>query len=272
MLRAGCGATRARKRSQTAPGHFLGLGRIFIVAALLLTGPARAQTAPEEAAPGCAALSPSPSGTLPATGLVIALPEAECAEAPLPPPRPAGPDIFGSVALAVASTPLDARWHAAHAEAPLGSGPWTPVLQAASSRDRSAQIHIVNAWVNSHLAFAEDAGRDDWAPLERAFARGHGDCEDFAIAKLQLLQSLGVPRDDLYLVIVRDEPRSADHAVLAVRDGAMLVVLDSRTDRVLRAEQISDYRPIMSYSSSFAWTHGYRGMGQKIVTGAGVRR
>ena len=42
------------------------------------------------------------------------------------------------------------------------------------------------------------------------------------------------------------------------RTGPRLVVLDNRTDKVLPAEAISDYTPILSFSGQFAWTYGRR--------------
>ncbi|WP_182911860.1 transglutaminase-like cysteine peptidase [Sphingomonas cavernae] len=248
------------------------MGRSFVIAALLLAGPSRAIAEPIDVVPDgaspCARPADAASVSLPGSGLVIALPRDNCAETPQPPARPRGPDIFGSVALAISSTPLDKRWQAARGEQLLAEGPWATMLQSAAGRDRSAQIRLVNGWVNSHLGFADDVDRDEWASATRAFARGRGDCEDFAIAKLQLLESLGVAGDDLYLVIVRDEPRGADHAVLAVRDGASLAVLDSRSDRILGSDEDAGYRPILSYSTSFAWTHGYA----SGAAGGGSRR
>lgn len=257
----GAGAEHNPQEVANSPGAPFGLGRFFVIAALLLAVPVRAVGEPVDpvaAEPSfCASAISETTAQLPGSGLVIAIPASDCDETPQPPPRPAGPDVFGSAALAVASTPLDARWRAARDAGPPGDGPWTPMLREAAAQERAAQLRLVNGWVNARLGFTEDIDRDDWASLARSFARGRGDCEDFAIAKLQLLESLGLPSDDMYLVIVRDEPRGADHAVLAVREGAGLVVLDSKADRILRSEEVAGYRPILSYSTEFAWTHGY---------------
>ena len=75
---------------------------------------------------------------------------------------------------------------------------------------------------------------------------------------MQLLEAAGFDRHAMFLVIARDLVRQADHAVLAVRVGSDLMVLDNMTDRVLPSSEVSDYRPIMSFNAYGRWTHGYR--------------
>ena len=218
-----------------------------------------------EAEPACpAAPAPSTPAVLPGSGLQIDLPgedaggETACPEpAPPPPPRPPSPDIFRSVAVAIGATTLDARWRAVRAAPMDAHGPWADLIAQIAVAERSEQIRLVNNWVNARIAYVDD-GDDDWASIEATFARAAGDCEDYAIAKMQILEKAGVPFSDLYFVIVRDQPRQADHAVLAVRLGADLYILDSRTNRLLRDAMVSDYKPILSFSGDYAWTHGYR--------------
>jgi len=47
-------------------------------------------------------------------------------------------------------------------------------------------------------------------------------------------------------------------ALLAVNRNGRLHVLDNRTDKVLPADAIADYTPILSFSGPFAWTYGKR--------------
>lgn len=229
------------------------------------------------AAPRCDGAATEKPTRLPGIGLEIVLPgiEAErspCSAALREMPRPKAPDIFGSTALAVGATPLDARWRDIRQQGIAPEGPWRAMLLHAAGQDRAGQIRLVNNWVNARIAFAEDAVThgmaDHWSPPGESIARGRGDCEDYAIAKMALLESLGVPSRDMYLVIVREVPRQADHAVLAVRDEDALLVLDNKTDRILRSELISDYRPVMSYSAQYAWAHGYRSMGAATASRA----
>lgn len=238
-------------------------GRLSIAAAgalLAIAGPSTAQEPPSSGT-DCAI---SVEHLLPESGASIALPAEDspppCNPAPAPPPpRPAAPDIFGSVALPVGATPLDTRWQAVRASAAdVTDSPWGALVQQAQGLDPLARLQLINNWVNARIAFAEDPAADQWTSLAETVARGRGDCEDYAIAKMQLLENAGVPGGDMYLVIVTDTARHADHAVLVVRDDGGLLVLDNKTDRILQADQITDYRPIVSFSSDFAWTHGYR--------------
>jgi predicted transglutaminase-like cysteine proteinase len=172
------------------------------------------------------------------------------------------PDIFGSVALPIGQTPLDAKWQSASASSlSRRSGPWRPLLRSLTGMARAEQIQAVNSWVNARIAFTDDARRkgriDVWSGASDTLRRKRGDCEDYAIAKMKLLEAAGVDREDMYLVIVDDLVRRADHALLVVRSGDQMLVLDNGTDQILEAGSVTDYRPVFSYSAQGTWLHGY---------------
>jgi predicted transglutaminase-like cysteine proteinase len=116
--------------------------------------------------------------------------------------------------------------------------------------------------VNARVSFVDDIRQygvsDYWTSAVDTLRRGHGDCEDYAIAKLQLLRRAGFAEKDLYLVILRDALRRADHAVLVARAEGRLLVLDNGTDRLIDSYEMPDYRPIVTFSGNKVWTHGYR--------------
>lgn len=122
-------------------------------------------------------------------------------------------------------------------------------------------IRAVNQWVNANVRYVDDyklyGQADYWASAERTLKSGRGDCEDYAIAKMELLKASGIKSSDMFLVIAKDLVRRADHALLVVRVGDDMLVLDNETDQILSAENVRDYRPIMSYSSNGKWLHGY---------------
>jgi hypothetical protein len=62
-----------------------------------------------------------------------------------------------------------------------------------------------------------------------AFKSGAGDCEDYAIAKYAVLIQLGVPSDDLRLLVVYDRDSLENHAVTALRFEQRWLILDNRT-------------------------------------------
>ncbi len=170
------------------------------------------------------------------------------------------PDVFGSVALSVGRTPLDQRWRGVARQRVSGA----PAAYAATLRGQGEleRVEAVNRYVNARVQFVDDSrqyGRPDlWAAASDTLRRGRGDCEDYAIAKLQMLRAAGVADRDMYLVIAKDLVRRADHALLVVRSGGHMLVLDNGTNRILDADDISDYRPVLTFSANGAWTHGYR--------------
>ncbi|MBB4642149.1 transglutaminase-like cysteine peptidase [Rhizorhapis suberifaciens] len=177
--------------------------------------------------------------------------------------RPGQPDVFGTVALPVSRTALDQRWRQASGGTLSGSaGPWSQVIAQSRHLSRGVQIQAINNWVNARISYVEDTRQygvaDHWAPAAQSLARGRGDCEDFAIAKMQMLRALGIPASAMFLVIARDLVRRADHAVLAVAVDGDLLVLDNETDKVLSSDDVKDYRPVLTFNASGSWTHGYR--------------
>jgi predicted transglutaminase-like cysteine proteinase len=182
------------------------------------------------------------------------------------------PDVFGTVALAVPHTPLDRRWRRVqNVQATGSSATWAGALR---SRDEADRIDAINRFVNARVTFIDDIRQyrsaDVWQTASDTLRRGRGDCEDYAIAKLQLLRAAGFAADDLYLVIAKDLVRRADHAVLVVRSEGRMLLLDNATDRITDATAYQDYRPILSYAASGrSWTHGYRREAAPINVAAG---
>ncbi|MFC7535880.1 transglutaminase-like cysteine peptidase [Sphingomonas sp. GCM10030256] len=176
--------------------------------------------------------------------------------------EPAGdrPDVFGTVALPVGRTPLDTRWRKVRRQGAAGTE--AAFASSLRSHDPDARIAAVNRFVNARVAFVDDSRQyraaDVWQAAKLTLRTGRGDCEDYAIAKLQLLRAAGFAERDLYLVIVRDLVRRADHAVLVVRSGDRLLMLDNGTDRIGDATEMQDYRPMLSYSAGRSWAHGYQ--------------
>ena len=170
------------------------------------------------------------------------------------------PDVFGSVALRVAHTPLDGKWHAVENSSVGASA--ARFAGALRGQDPLKRLEAVNWYINRRVRFVDDSrqfGRADvWSTAADTLRRGRGDCEDYAIAKMQMLRRAGIAERDLYLVIVKDLVRRADHAVLVARADGRMYVLDNGTDEVLDSESVSDYRPVLSFSAAGEWTHGYR--------------
>lgn len=170
------------------------------------------------------------------------------------------PDVFNSVALSIGRSPLDQRWHHV-ARAGVGG---SAGAFAASLRDEAilTKLEAVNDYVNRRVRFIDDRIQfgmvDKWQAASETLDRGRGDCEDYAIAKRAMLRSAGVADRDLYLVVLKDLTRRADHAVLVVRAEGRFLVLDNGTDRIVDSSDLADYRPIVTFTAGGTYTHGYR--------------
>lgn len=171
------------------------------------------------------------------------------------------PDVFNSVALSIGRSPLDARWHQVSGAGVGGNaGAFAASLRGA---DLFARLEAVNSYVNARVRFVDDRVQfgvaDRWQVPSDTLSRGRGDCEDFALAKRAMLRAAGVPDRDLYLVVLKDLSRRADHAVLVVRAAGRFLVLDNGTDRIVDSAEISDYRPMLTFAAAGrSYTHGYR--------------
>lgn len=170
---------------------------------------------------------------------------------------------LGTVAIPVEHTPFDQRWDR------VRRAPSAKVMQAQLQRagvtrglGETEMLQRVNQWVNDRIAYVNDERNyrlgDVWATAEETIIRGSGDCEDFAILKMQLLRAAGIDGDRLKLVLLRDLAANADHAFLLVRSRDGNVVLDNMTDRLYDGSQPIAVRPILSFSGNRRWLHGYR--------------
>lgn len=170
------------------------------------------------------------------------------------------PDVFNSVALSIGRSPLDASWNKVSGAGVGGNAG----AFASSLRGQGivAKLEAVNGYVNARVRFVDDRVQfgvaDRWLPASETLARGRGDCEDFALAKRAMLRAAGVPDKDLYLVVLKDLSRRADHAVLVVRANGRFLVLDNGTDRIVDSSDVQDYKPVLTFTAGHAYTHGYR--------------
>ncbi|WP_343234691.1 transglutaminase-like cysteine peptidase [Microvirga splendida] len=94
-------------------------------------------------------------------------------------------------------------------------------------------VMAVNHHVNAMIRPRSDADlwkvEDFWS-----FPRdGYGDCEDYQLLKRRLLMAAGLPFRTMRMAVVVDES-GAGHAVLMLRTVSGDLILDNRSDRVMR--------------------------------------
>lgn len=124
------------------------------------------------------------------------------------------------------------------------------------------KIITVNVVVNGFLAYVRDIESvglsDHWATPQETLRRQTGDCEDYAILKLALLEELGVPAHSLSLTVLKNEMLNAFHAVAAIETDRGFFILDNMHDQVLRDIQIAHYTPLYSLAAGRGYMHGRR--------------
>jgi predicted transglutaminase-like cysteine proteinase len=141
-----------------------------------------------------------------------------------------------------------------------------------------ARLGEINRAINLKLKPMSDLAlygvEDVWSSPLATLAIGAGDCEDYAIAKFVALQEAGVSADDLRIVILRDDVREEDHAVVAARLDGNWLMLDNRHMVMVEDQQVRRYRPVFlvdrdgvklysdAPSIAAGWRGGERAIGQ----------
>lgn len=101
---------------------------------------------------------------------------------------------------------------------------------------------VVNTFVNGTLVYTTDQEQygvaEKWVTLPQS---GKGDCEDYALSKMELLRKNGVPFTNMQIVpvLVHKGGESYGHGILALRLPTKAVVyLDNRFDPIMTHEQL----------------------------------
>ena len=122
------------------------------------------------------------------------------------------------------------------------------IVDSGRALEGRARIGEINRAINLNLKPRSDlalyGAEDVWSPPLATFAIGAGDCEDYAIAKFVALQQAGISADDLRIVILRDDHREEDHAVVAARLDGHWLMLDNRHMVLVEDHDVRRYRPI----------------------------
>lgn len=93
---------------------------------------------------------------------------------------------------------------------------------------------------------------DNWASPREFLTRG-GDCEDYALLKMASLSALGIPQQDMRIVVgVLEDGRA--HAVLNVNYHGVDMILDNRQNSVASSVS-SHFTPKYSVNFEKRWTH-----------------
>ena len=103
-----------------------------------------------------------------------------------------------------------------------------------------ALLMAVNATVNANMTYISDMeahGVSQYTELQETgkWCPKQGDCEEFALCKMQTLMQAGVNEYTMELGFYRI-PGGQAHAVLHVMHNGDLYILDNRTDEVIKVK------------------------------------
>jgi predicted transglutaminase-like cysteine proteinase len=153
---------------------------------------------------------------------------------------------------------------------------WVEVINENKDKSDEDKIEAANRFFNRNIYFVSDERhwhkKDYWAtPLETIATRG-GDCEDFSIGKYFTLREMGVPDSKLRITYVRARRLRQPHMVLSYypTPGAVPLILDNLTDRILPATERRDLKPVYSFNGSSLWMAKARGSGAPVGNSSSI--
>ena len=135
---------------------------------------------------------------------------------------------------------------------------WRALITSLDGKPLRSQLREINAWANKHPYIIDQLnwGLEDYWETPYEFMTVNGDCEDYAIAKYYSLRALGVPEDQLRIMVVQDfNLGGIIHAILGVYDGDELFILDNQITQVMPAMKIYHYRPIYGVNQDWWWAY-----------------
>ncbi|MDD3007608.1 MAG: transglutaminase-like cysteine peptidase [Arcobacter sp.] len=100
------------------------------------------------------------------------------------------------------------------------------------------KLSHINTFINRILPaydISTASSLDYWATPKEFLLQGHGDCEDYVIAKYFTLLEIGIPKEKLYFAVVNVKGQKDAHMVLLyVEDkNSSPLVLDNLSSRVI---------------------------------------
>ncbi len=135
---------------------------------------------------------------------------------------------------------------------------WEEKVDSLQDKNTLAQLREVNRYLNKvrYVLDPINWGVPDYGSTPNEFFAVDGDCEDYAIAKFISLRALGIPNEDMRIMVVQDMNLGGIiHSVLAVRLNGQVYILDNQIPKLEKATRIHHYRPIYSINEGSWWRH-----------------
>jgi len=149
---------------------------------------------------------------------------------------------------------------------------WQALIDNNQHKPERLKLDLVNEFFNQATYTSDQKlwhKQDYWATPFEFLVKDAGDCEDYAIAKYFTLKALHVPEKKIYLTYVKSLRLRQAHMVLTYfkKPHSIPLVLDSLTDRILKATKRKDLIPIYSFNGDGLWLAKLRGKGKAVSGG-----
>ncbi len=142
------------------------------------------------------------------------------------------------------------------------------ILSLKDSND-TKKLETVNEFYNN-VPYKSDIKnwkrKDYWATPLEFLAKDKGDCEDYVIAKLFALKSLGIDSNKLFMTYVKSSRFKAPHMVLTYfkTSSSEPLILDNTNFKVLPASRRTDLTPIYNFNGDSLFQARKKGKGKKV--------
>jgi len=131
------------------------------------------------------------------------------------------------------------------------------------------KLSHINSFLNKILPahdISSKSSEDYWATPKEFLLEGHGDCEDYAIAKYFTLLELGIKKEHMYFAVVDIKgQRSAHMVLLYVKDkNKPPLVLDNLSFRVIPLTKRKKLIPKFAFNEVDSYRFNHKGFTQKV--------
>lgn len=146
---------------------------------------------------------------------------------------------------------------------------WRKIIRQSKGLPRLDQLKNVNFFFNRwpYRLDIDVYGMSDFWATPDEFMLLSGDCEDYSIAKYYALRELGFAIGDMRIVMIKDIIRNISHAVLSVKLGEEIYILDNLTDMLLSHLKYEHYVPQYSFNEFYGWIYVLPIMSKQQLSG-----
>jgi len=146
---------------------------------------------------------------------------------------------------------------------------YNEMLRSLKNSSEKEKLDEVNNFFNN-VPYRSDLKnwkqKDYWATPLEFLAKDKGDCEDYVIAKLFALKTLGIDSKKLFMTYVKSSHFKAPHMVLTYFETSSSepLILDNTNFKVLPASRRTDLTPIYNFNGDSLFKARKKGKGKKV--------